>query len=257
MKEDVTAARLTDTHVVNVPVTKAQRLKAPVGHAHATNAHATKAHVTKANAPKAHATKERILEAASRLFAVKGYDEVTMRQIAAEAKRSHTAIYQYYKDKQALLHALSERPLQDVRHELERILDDATLTPLQRLKAVGRATIRFCLANPNTYAVLIAADAGRVGRPDPRHQLNVLRNAIFDLLTRSVAACLPPDLEIEEQLKVSRIYFFMLRGIIGTYGSSKEPLESLMARLDPTFDDAAEVTLAGFRQRFARGRSTA
>lgn len=182
---------------------------------------------------------------------------MTIRQIAAEAKRSHTTIYLYYKDKQALLHELSEGPLQKVRDALERILDDATTPPEQRLKAVGRATIRFGLANRNTYGLLIAADAGRVDAAVPSTDLNALRNAIFELLTRSVIACLPPNLPIEDQLKVSRIYFFLLRGIIGTYDASKEPLDALMARLEPTFDEAADVTLAGFRQRLAHERSTA
>ncbi len=244
-------------------MTKGQVAEVHSAEADGTGAHGAKSQSAEAQsakaqtqASKADATKERILAAASRLFAEKGYDEVTMRQIAAEVKRSHTTIYLYYKDKQALLHELSEGPLQGAQHALERILDDSTMSPEQRLKAVGRATIRFCLANRNTYNVLIAADAGRVDAREPTTELNALRNAIFELLTRSVTACLPADLPIEEQLKVSRIYFFLLRGIIGTYETSKEPLAALMARLELTFDEAAEVTLAGFKQRFAYDGST-
>lgn len=52
-------------------------------------------------------TKRSILAAAGLLFASRGYDSVTMREIAKEAGCSHTTIYIYFKDKEALLQQLS------------------------------------------------------------------------------------------------------------------------------------------------------
>ena len=52
-------------------------------------------------------TKRMILKAAGKLFSEKGYDAVTMREIAKEAGCSHTTIYLYFNDKETLLHQLS------------------------------------------------------------------------------------------------------------------------------------------------------
>ncbi len=57
-------------------------------------------------------TKRMILKAAGKLFSEKGYDAVTMREIAKEAGCSHTTIYLYFKDKETLLHQLSMPTLQ-------------------------------------------------------------------------------------------------------------------------------------------------
>lgn len=198
------------------------------------------------------ATRRRILAAAADLFATNGYDQVTMRQIAAKVGRSHTTIYLYFKDKQGLLHALSEGPLIALRGTLESILEDDALAPIARLKAVGRATIRFCLANPNTFNMVLAADAGRVDELHPSTELNVLRNQMFGLLTEALSDCLPSGMSTEDKLMASRIHFFVLRGIVGTYVGSKEPLDSLMTRLEPTFDEAADVVLTGLGQRAAK-----
>lgn len=49
-----------------------------------------------------------ILEAAARVFAQKGYDRATTREIAAEADVSEGTIYNYFRNKQALVDALVE-----------------------------------------------------------------------------------------------------------------------------------------------------
>jgi len=52
-------------------------------------------------------------------------------------------------------------------------------------------------------------------------------------------------MEDEQLLRFSRIYFYMLRGIVGTYTLSEEAVESIMERLSPTFDEAFKALLYG------------
>lgn len=52
--------------------------------------------------------KQLILDTALRLFCLNGYDNVTMDQIAKEAKISHGLIYHYFKDKTDVLGHLTE-----------------------------------------------------------------------------------------------------------------------------------------------------
>ena len=51
-------------------------------------------------------TKEKILDVAQRLFTVKGYDKVTLREIADEVGVTKAALYYYFDSKEKLLETL-------------------------------------------------------------------------------------------------------------------------------------------------------
>lgn len=193
--------------------------------------------------------KKTILAAAGKLFAEHGFDAVTMRQIAKEAGYSHTAIYVYFKNKTGLLHELSIPFLQKFKRELEEILNDANHLPDVKLKRVSKAFIRFCLENRNMYTIFFEVKSARVDDLDPELEINRMRNSLFSLLSDALRSCL--NLSDEKQLLTcSRIYFYMLRGMVGTYAHTSEPVESVLDRLSSTFDEAFEVLLLGFRQKW-------
>ncbi|MFZ5822919.1 MAG: TetR/AcrR family transcriptional regulator [Bacillota bacterium] len=198
-------------------------------------------------------TRRAILKAAGELFAQRGFDAVTMREIARAAGCSHTTIYIYFKDKEALLHQLSMEPLQMLQTTMEVVLEDPALSPDERLKRVCLVFIRFCLASRNMYAIFFMTKATRVDEEDPALEINRLRNHLFGLLRRAVweAVQLPPS--DERVLAYARILFYNLHGIIGTYTQSEEPLEDVMGRLAPTFELAIEVMLVGMKQHVSVG----
>lgn len=192
-------------------------------------------------------TKLAILTAAGKLFAERGYDTVTMREIASAAGCSHTAIYIYFKDKEALLQQLSTGPLQSLQARFESALANPALSPEERLRLLTREFIRFCLMHRNLYRVFFMANATRVDEKEPAFELNRLRNHLFALLGRAVKEYL--DLSTEEQmLAFARVHFFTVHGIITTYADSPEPFDKLMERLDSTFDLAVDVLLSGSKQ---------
>ena len=57
-------------------------------------------------------TRDRILEAASSLFAEKSFQEVGIREIAKRAGCSHTTIYLYFKNKDEILFEVASAPLE-------------------------------------------------------------------------------------------------------------------------------------------------
>lgn len=67
---------------------------------------------------KAEETRERILDAALRLFRKRGFDETTMRDIAAEAEVATGAAYYYFDSKEALVMAFYERTAEETREVL-------------------------------------------------------------------------------------------------------------------------------------------
>ncbi|MFZ5816119.1 MAG: TetR/AcrR family transcriptional regulator [Bacillota bacterium] len=190
-------------------------------------------------------TKRAILEAARELFAARGFDAVTMREIAKAAGCSHTTIYIYFKDKEALLHQLAMGPLQALREAMEQALSDPRQAPRERLKLLSQVFLDFCLSNRSVYTTLFITGATRVDEPEPELEVNRLRNHLFGLLQRAVGEALPPGLPAERVLAYARACFFTLHGIIATYAASAEPFDQLMERLASTFDLALEVMLTG------------
>ncbi|PWK14975.1 TetR/AcrR family transcriptional regulator [Tumebacillus permanentifrigoris] len=197
---------------------------------------------------RAEETKRAILGAASELFAERGFDTVTMREIAKVAGCSHTTIYLYFKDKEALLHQLSMAPLQALHAQMEAILGDQAMTPEERLKFLSRIFLHFCLSQKTMYTVFFMTQTSRVDESEPTLEIQKLRNQLFGLLQQAIAGCLPVGLDDAQFLAYARIYFFTLQGIIGTYTVSEEPYERVLERLTPTFDLAMEVLLAGCRE---------
>ena len=64
---------------------------------------------------KAEETRERILDSALKLFREKGFDETTMRDIAAEASVATGAAYYYFRSKEALVMAFYVRTADEAR----------------------------------------------------------------------------------------------------------------------------------------------
>ncbi|MGZ0050259.1 TetR/AcrR family transcriptional regulator [Brevibacillus gelatini] len=197
-------------------------------------------------------TKRAILAAATELFAKRGFDAVSIREIAKAAGCSHTTLYIYFKDKEALLHQLSKGPLQSLAEQMERTLADEALPPREKLREISRQFIRFCLGNRNMYTLFFMVKATRIDVEEPEKELQALRTHLFGLLRRAVLHALPKEAAEEEALAFARIYFYTLHGIVGTYTHSEEPLDSLLERLSPTFELAVDVILAGSEQMMTR-----
>ncbi|MGG1659324.1 TetR/AcrR family transcriptional regulator [Brevibacillus sp. NRS-1366] len=198
-------------------------------------------------------TKRAILTAAGELFAKRGFDTVSIREIAKAAGCSHTTLYIYFKDKEALLHQLAEGPLQGLAQQIETTLESDVQSPEDKLRKVSLLFIWFSLKNQNMYTLFFMTKASRIDEESSTSQLQKLRTHLFRLLRQAVSECLPASLKEEEALAYARIYFYTLQGIVGTYTHSEEPLESLMERLTPTFELAVEVMLAGCKQNASRG----
>jgi len=193
-------------------------------------------------------TKTSILSAAGTLFASRGYDAVTMREIAKAAGCSHTTIYIYFKDKEALLLQLSMPPLKTLMLQMDKLLAQG-LSPEEKLQGISLTFIEFCLTNRSMYNLFFNVKSARVDEEAPELEINKIRNALFGKLTSMIQASLQIDSKDERLLMYTRIYFFTLHGIVASYSHSEEPVEQLMLRLTFTFQQAIAVLLSGFKQQ--------
>lgn len=105
-----------------------------------------------------HEMRERIIDAARRLFVTEGYDRTTLRRIAEDIEYTPGAIYAYFKDKDAILYAVHERGFEDLGHRLTGAVVGAA-NPREALERVGREYIAFARDNPEMYDLMFIAQA--------------------------------------------------------------------------------------------------
>jgi AcrR family transcriptional regulator len=97
--------------------------------------------------------RDRLCEAAERLFAERGPDAVTMRQLAAELGVSPMTPYRYFEDKDDILAAVRTNGFTRFAEALETARDSATGARAVG-SAAGKAYVDFALSNPHAYKLM-------------------------------------------------------------------------------------------------------
>jgi AcrR family transcriptional regulator len=97
--------------------------------------------------------RERLCEAAERLFAEHGPDAVTMRQLAAELGVSPMTPYRYFRDKDDILAAVRTNGFDRFAQALEHARE-ATKGARAKGAAVGEAYVNFAFEHPHTYKLM-------------------------------------------------------------------------------------------------------
>src|ERR1700692_2619553 len=87
------------------------------------------------------AVRTRVLDAARELFALHGYEGVSMRGIAEKIEYSPTMIYQHFKDKETLIKELCYSDFRELADALQDTLKIAD--PIERLRKCGEEYVRF------------------------------------------------------------------------------------------------------------------
>jgi AcrR family transcriptional regulator len=97
--------------------------------------------------------RERLCEAAERLFAEKGPEAVTMRQLAAELGVSPMTPYRYFQDKDDILAAVRTSGFNRFAEALEKAYDSVQGARAKGA-AVGEAYINFAFEHPQAYKAM-------------------------------------------------------------------------------------------------------
>jgi AcrR family transcriptional regulator len=98
-----------------------------------------------------------ILRAAQKLFAEKGIEQTTIRNIATAIEYSVGTVYVYFKDKNEILHELHTQGFRQLGGEM-RVLFNVS-DPMERLKALGRVYLQFAVENPDMYELMFSMKA--------------------------------------------------------------------------------------------------
>jgi AcrR family transcriptional regulator len=116
--------------------------------------------------------RERIIEAASKLFVEEGYQSLSMRRVAQEVGCSQMAMYRHFANKEALTQhicaLLYNRFATKMNREIQAVSD-----PWERCCRFASALIRFALHYPDHYSLIflvrhsdpeVLADRERLGQ---------------------------------------------------------------------------------------------
>ncbi len=111
--------------------------------------------------------RENILSAAENLFFSRGYDNVSMDEIANEAELSKPALYYYFKDKESLFSAVVNRGIKILRAMILEELKNAQTIGL-KVGAMNLAVAKFGQEYPDYARSLDYFWSGRFDLSNPR-----------------------------------------------------------------------------------------
>lgn len=98
-----------------------------------------------------------ILDTAMKLFLEKGFENVTIRNIAEKIEYSPATIYLYFKDKDEILYTLHYEGFEELyRRQLEIL---TIKDPLKRLHRHAELYVSFALENPEYYDLMFIKTA--------------------------------------------------------------------------------------------------
>jgi AcrR family transcriptional regulator len=181
--------------------------------------------------------------AARELFAAKGFEAVTMRQIAERIEYTPTAIYHHFANKQALVEELCQLDFEQLRTHMHQAASIAD--PIERIRRVGERYLAFAMQYPNHYRFMFMTV---VPPSDPESELmqerrgNPDRDAYAFLRQACVEAIAQGHLrpEFEDPDELTQICWSMLHGMISLrlvkYHSSWVPWTDIEAAAKKAID---------------------
>lgn len=188
-----------------------------------------------------------IVDAARRVFAVKGLEGASMREIGAAAGYTAAAIYFYFENKEALYGEIVAASLSELSRAVRHAVGAAE-TDLARVRAGPRAFYLFYRDNPvdlelSLYLVQGLRPSGLT--PELNRQLNGRLIAALQVIADAILAAGAPDREAanrEAVAAVTHICGALLldkTGRLGTLGFAGDGLvahylDTLVARLPAT-----------------------
>jgi AcrR family transcriptional regulator len=186
--------------------------------------------MTAKTTPKAEDTRLRILEAALDLFRTEGFDQTTMREIAAKAGVATGAAYYYYDSKDAIVTAFYRLSSEQMQPWLQQAVDQ-TKGLEARLRELIRIKLDYFAPNRGVLRALLRNGA------DPKHPLSPfspetreIRDADIAWFQRILAGSeirIPRDLEPH----LPDVLWLFQMGIIFFWVTDESPKQARTARL--------------------------
>lgn len=147
-----------------------------------------------------------IMDAASDVFAEKGYDATTMTEIAARSSTAIGSLYRFFPSKDVLADALLRRYAQHVSEGLGEL---AAQVERMSMESLAGALVDFMLALQSQRHLAIALVDSRPGTDDLRKRFRVdVRAGVARILQRAIAGIAPAKTQA-----MAAVLLHLLKGI--------------------------------------------
>lgn len=116
-----------------------------------------------------------ILQAAEKIFARRGIDAASVREIAKEAKINIAMISYYFGSKEKLVEHLFGWRIESFHAELEKIIKNNELSSFEKLKDVLRSYLNRILDKAEFHRIMVREFSKRDSILDVDHKVNELK----------------------------------------------------------------------------------
>lgn len=163
--------------------------------------------------------RDRLCEAAERLFAEHGPEAVTMRQLAVELGVSPMTPYRYFKDKDDILAAVRTNGFNRFAEALEAAFLNAKGSRAKGA-AVGEAYINFAFEHPHTYKLMFDLD-----QPHETDYPELVAAGLRARATQTayVKALVADGVLVGDPAEIGRMFWAAAHGAVGLELAGKLP----------------------------------
>jgi AcrR family transcriptional regulator len=104
--------------------------------------------------PRKELVRNQLIDKAADLFSKRGFSRTTINDIAEELGLRRSSLYHYFRNKEQILQAMIEDQTVAPSQLLKKLMDDTSLSPLERLEHAFRLSVMRKLADAARFRVL-------------------------------------------------------------------------------------------------------
>jgi AcrR family transcriptional regulator len=183
--------------------------------------------------------REKLCDIAARMFAERGQDGFTMRELATALGVSPMTPYRYFHDKDEILAAVRARIFLQFAQSLEQayaVPGDAG----DRAQSAGEAYVRFALENPSSYKLMFDMNQPEDGKYP---ELTQATERARKTMTRHIPAMIEAGMLAGDPEVIGHVFWVILHGTVTLQLAGKLDPECDMRKI---LDEAFGAVAKGF-----------
>ena len=159
--------------------------------------------------------KNALIRAGGEILAREGASALSLRKVAREAGVSHSAPYAHFKDKQALIAAISMEGFNQLLSNLEKVEKEYIDAPERLLVEAGWVYIQFAMQESDIFKVMFS---GVLEKEKDYPELVEVIQKTFQMVVRVVVACQATGILMEEDTSLTAMTIWsQIHGLVCLY----------------------------------------
>ena len=142
-------------------------------------------------------SREQLLKSAATIFAKKGYDATSLKEICAAIGMQPASMYYHFKSKEALFSTVHRLGMRQVINALDKVASQYS-DPVKRLEEMCATALRFQL-DASELAIVVRVNTGIRFKPQLQKRIDADR-AAYENRFRDVIETLPLDHDVDRTL---------------------------------------------------------